>query len=359
MNVLALASYPIEVASTRYRVSQFVQPLAEQGITLNIRPFLDSRLNATLYQRSQWPRTALGLTRAALRRLTEVWQSHDADVIFVQREAMMFGPPLIEWLAMQVGRCPLVLDLDDATYVRYRSPTYGRVGSSLKWFRKTNDLIRWSRLVTCGNNIIADYVTKQGREAVVIPTVVDTDQFRPAPRANDVPVIGWIGTHSTFQYLKPLFPLFERLAREHKFRLKLVGTGEAKVAVAGVEVENLAWNLEREIADFQSIDIGLYPIREDDWSVGKSGFKAIQYMAVGVPFVTAPVGTCAEIARPGVTHFLARSDDEWCDALSRLLADQKLREQMGAAGRQFAEEHYTLRRQADKLGDALRRAATM
>jgi glycosyltransferase involved in cell wall biosynthesis len=359
MNVLALASYPIEAASTRYRVSQFVQPLAEQGIHLTVRPFLDSRLNASLYQRSQWPRTAVGLTRAGLRRLTEMWQAHDADVLFVQREAMMFGPPIVEWLAMQVGRCPMVLDLDDATYVRYLSPTYGRLGSALKWFRKTNDLIRWSSLVTCGNQTIADYVKTQDREAVIIPTVVNTAEFRPA-RSRDVdavPVVGWIGTHSTFQYLTSLFSVLKRLASVYRFRVKLVGTGQKEIEIPGVEVENFSWSLEREIADFQSLDIGLYPILEDNWSVGKSGFKAIQYMAVGVPFVSAPVGACAEIAQPNVTHFLARTEDEWYEALARLLANAELRRQMGAAGRRYAEEHFTLEEQAQKLGSALRLAA--
>src|SRR4030095_7283031 len=139
MNVLALASYPNEAASTRYRVSQFIEPLAEQGITMTVHPFLDSRLLSSLYKRAEWSRTASGLIRAALRRAVDVWKAHDADVILVQREAMIFGPPIVEWLAMKTGHCPMVLDLDDATYISYVSPTYGRLVSALKWFSKTDD----------------------------------------------------------------------------------------------------------------------------------------------------------------------------------------------------------------------------
>lgn len=360
MKVLALASYPIEAASTRYRVAQFIEPLAEQGITLTVHPFLDSRLIESLYKRAEWPRTVLGLTGAALRRLGVVWQAHRADVLFVQREAMMFGPPLVEWLAMRVGRCPMILDLDDATYVSYVSPTYGRLGSALKWFSKTDDLIQWARIVTCGNRAIAEYVSAQGKPAVIIPTVVDTDRFQPnlVTRVDNIPVIGWVGTHSTYQYLTTIFPALQRLARTHKFRLKIVGAGVENINLPGVEVVNLAWNLEREIADFQSFDIGLYPIVEDDWSVGKSGFKSVQYMAVGVPFVTAPVGACAEIGEPNVTHFFARTEDEWYESLSRLLADKALMSRMGAAGRQHAVERYTVAAQTDKLAEVFRSAVT-
>jgi glycosyltransferase involved in cell wall biosynthesis len=366
MKVLALASYPIEAASTRYRVAQFIEPLAEQGITLTVHPFLDSRLLSSLYNRAELPRTVLGLTGAALRRLGVLWQAQRADVLFVQREAMMFGPPLVEWLAMRVGRCPMVLDIDDATYVSYLSPTYGRWGSAVKWFSKTNDLIRWAKIVTCGNRAIAEYVTAQGRQATIVPTVVDTKRFRPRAESrtetnagtngDEVPVIGWVGTHSTYQYLASVFPALQRLAEVHRFRLRVVGAGREEINIPGVEVENLAWNLEREIADFQSFDIGLYPIVEDDWSVGKSGFKSVQYMAVGVPFVTTPVGACAEIGTPDVTHLFATTEDEWFEALSKLLADKTLRRRMGAAGREHAIEHYTVASQAAKLADVFRAA---
>jgi glycosyltransferase involved in cell wall biosynthesis len=362
MRVLGLASYPVEAAATRYRLQQFVGPLAERGIEMEVRPFLDSRLFSMLYRRGELPRTALGLARSALRRLTDVAAARRADVLFVQREAMIFGPPVIERLAMRLGGCPMVLDLDDATYVAYTSPTYGRLAGALKCFGKTDELIKRARVVTCGNRTIAEYVEARGTRAAIIPTVVDTDLFRPAPRtAQDrrelTPVLGWVGTHSTFPYLESIFPVLERLARAHRFRLKVVGAGREFEGPAGVEVENLPWSLPREVADFQSFDIGLYPVVPSEWATGKSGFKAIQYMAVGVPFVATPIGASAEVGEEGVTHFGAETADEWAEALGRLLADEQLRRRMGEAGRRHALEHYGVPAQADKLARALREAA--
>lgn len=358
LKVLGLASYPVEAAATRYRLQQFVAPLRERGIELEVRPFLDSRLFASLYRRSELPRTAVGLMRAALQRVGDVAAARGADVLFVQREAMMLGPPVVEWLSMKLGRVPLVLDLDDATYVSYTSPTYGRLGSALKWFRKTNDLIDWARVVTCGNRAIAEYVEGRGRRAVVIPTVVDTDLFRPAAERSerDAPVLGWIGTHSSFQYLESIFPVLEDLARTHRFRLKVVGAGRERVSLPGVEVENLEWEMEREAADFRSLDVGLYPIVASDWSVGKSGFKSIQYMSVGVPFVVSPVGAAAEIGEAGTTHLAASTSEEWRAALERLITDARLRREMGDAGRAHALEHFTVPAQADRLARTLREA---
>jgi len=344
-------------------LQQFVGPLSERGISLTIHPFLDSALFAQFYRREALPGTALGMLKSTLRRLGDVLAANKADVIMVQREAMLFGPPLIEWLTTRAFKRPMVLDLDDATYVSYTSPTYGRVGKALKWFSKTDDLIRWASIVTCGNRAIAEYAAGKGARTRIIPTVVDAEIFRPAlPRsAGDSVVLGWIGTHSTFPYLESIFPALKELAQSHKFRLKVVGSGKAELVVPGVAVENLPWKLEREVADFQSIDIGLYPIDaalySGKWAAGKSGFKAMQYMAVGIPYVATPVGASAEIGEVGKTHFIARNNDEWLRALATLIADAEKRNSMGAAGRAHVTEHYGLSAQADKLAAALREAA--
>jgi len=362
MNVLALASYPVEAAATRFRLQQFVGLLAERGINLSIHPFLDSRLFKQLYRQKSWPRTAVGLTTSALRRIKDVISARQADVIFVQREAMMFGPPVVEWLSAQALKRPLVLDLDDATYVSYTSPTYGGLSKALKWFGKTDDLIKWARIVTCGNRGIAEYVASKGTEARVIPTVVDTNVFKPLPNtvARNPPVLGWIGTHSTFPYLESIFPVLSDLARSHGFRLKIVGAGKEDVSIPNVEVENSDWQMNREVEDFQAIDIGLYPIDASlysGWASGKSGFKAVQYMAVGVPYVATPVGGSAEIGVEGTTHLFASTPEEWHRSLADLLTNTEMRGEMGAAGRRFVIEHYGLEAQADKLAEALREAA--
>ncbi len=153
MNVLALASYPVEAAATRFRLQQFVGPLADRDIALTIHPFLNSKLFENLYVQKSFPQTAVGLLKSAFLRLADVMLARKADVILVQREAMMFGPPVIEWLTTRALKRPMVLDLDDATYVSYTSPTYGGLGKALKWFSKTDDLIKWAALVTCGNHI--------------------------------------------------------------------------------------------------------------------------------------------------------------------------------------------------------------
>ena len=362
MKVLALASYPIEAAATRFRLQQFVGPLAERDITLRIHPFLNSQLFENLYHQGSFPRTALGFLKSSILRLGDVMSARKADVILVQREAMMFGPPLIEWLTSQALKRPMVLDLDDATYVSYTSPTYGGLGKALKWFSKTDDLISWAAIVTCGNRSIAEYVSSKGVEARIIPTVVDTDIFCPAQRAAEAGpvVLGWIGTHSTFPYLESIFPALRRLAEKYEFRLKVVGAGRDEISLPGVEIENAPWKMEREVEDFQFIDVGLYPLDASmyaGWAAGKSGFKAIQYMSVGVPYVATPVGASAEIGTAGTTHLFASTQDEWYGALETLICDAKRRREMGAAGRRHAVANYGLPAQADKLSLALREAA--
>src|SRR5258708_20939365 len=96
MKVLALASYPVEAAATRFRLQQFVEPLAERDIALTIHPFLDSQLFKNLYHQGSFPRTAAGLLRSAFLRLSDVMAARPADVILGLPQAMKVGPPSIE-----------------------------------------------------------------------------------------------------------------------------------------------------------------------------------------------------------------------------------------------------------------------
>jgi glycosyltransferase involved in cell wall biosynthesis len=101
------------------------------------------------------------------------------------------------------------------------------------------------------------------------------------------------------------------------------------------------------------MDIGLMPLPDEPWARGKCGYKLIQYMACGLPVIASPVGVNSEIVVPGETGIFATSPAEWKAALEQLVRDKAMRRRMGMAGRQRAEDFYSLRVHAPRLVEVL------
>ncbi|MGB3588356.1 MAG: glycosyltransferase, partial [Tunicatimonas sp.] len=80
----------------------------------------------------------------------------------------------------------------------------------------------------------------------------------------------------------------------------------------------------------------------DPWARGKCGFKALQYLALGIPAVVSPVGVNQTIVQNGVHGYHATTENEWYTALEKLLTDVQLREKMGLAGRKQVVDHYSV-----------------
>ena len=363
MKVLGLCAAPEISASTRYRLAQYVEPLRRRGINLEVRPFLSSEQFARFYQNTGTAARLGVVARPLARRFFDALDARKADVILVQREALFFGPAIFEWLARTVGKTPMTLDLDDAVHIPYRSERYGRLGTALKFFGKTDALIRASSSVICGGRPLAEYVERLGVKSVVIPTVVDPEKFVPRETGNDLPVVGWIGTASTAPFLRSILPAIRKAASTHEFLLRVRGTGDVPLDLEGIHADVRPWRLDTEIEDFRSIDIGLYPLVETDavsraYLEGKSGFKAVQYLTLGIPYIVSPVGVAGEIGEPGVTHLEARNEEEWEIALNRLLSEPDLRRRMGEKGRNHALKNYDLETWAGRLADVLRADAS-
>jgi glycosyltransferase involved in cell wall biosynthesis len=95
---------------------------------------------------------------------------------------------------------------------------------------------------------------------------------------------------------------------------------------------------------------------DDEWALGKCGFKAIQFMACGIPTVASAVGVNRDIIQDGINGFLASTEAEWVEKLTMLLRDAELRRRLGLAGRQTIESGYSLVAHAATLVDALEQA---
>jgi glycosyltransferase involved in cell wall biosynthesis len=117
----------------------------------------------------------------------------------------------------------------------------------------------------------------------------------------------------------------------------------------GVRVRAIEWRSASEAADLAPVQIGLMPVPDDAWALGKCACKALQYMALGIPTVVSPVGVNATLVRDGVNGLHASTREEWVAQLARLVADRSLRARLGEEGRRTVEAEYSARVQAPRL----------
>jgi len=102
------------------------------------------------------------------------------------------------------------------------------------------------------------------------------------------------------------------------------------------------WSVETEVSDLVEIDIGIMPLPNDEWTKGKCGFKALQYMAMEKPTIASAVGVNTVIIEHRVNGLLAKDTDDWEEFLSLLIEDEPLRRQLGKEGRKTVERNYSI-----------------
>jgi glycosyltransferase involved in cell wall biosynthesis len=104
----------------------------------------------------------------------------------------------------------------------------------------------------------------------------------------------------------------------------------------------IQWSKENEVDAMLHFSVGVMPLVEDLWSQGKCGFKALQYMSIGVPAVVSPVGVNKTIVKQGFNGFICHTEDEWYDTLKNCILNQNLLESLGANARKTIESTYSV-----------------
>jgi len=348
MRVLAIVPSLYDTSpGQRYRLEQWEPILGAGGVEIEYAPFETEELRSVLYQQGNFGTKLAAVARGLNKRAREIRKIHDFDLVYVFREAALLGPA---WFESKIARSgvPMVFDFDDAVFVSYRSPSNGYL-SYLKFPGKTATICRKSAHIIAGNEFLADYALKFNDRVTIIPTTIDTLKYREKEDKEnpETITIGWSGSFSTVQHLDTIREVLLDLRKDERFKLRVIGTPDYKLD--GLEVESMPWKSETEIADLEKIDIGLMPLPDDEWSKGKCGLKALQYMALGIPTICSPVGVNSTIITDGENGFIAGTKDEWIAKLKLLLHSHELRREIGSAGRKTVEKEFSAIAQAPRV----------
>jgi glycosyltransferase involved in cell wall biosynthesis len=293
------------------------------------------------------------------RRLLQVTDLTRFDLIIIQREIFPFFAPLAEsWVLFVHPR--VVFALDDAIYAA--QPNVEELNHpmlyKLKYGRGVETVMQRSMHVIAGNRILAEHARKLNAHVSILPTVVDCDRYRAKEQADvETVTVGWIGSRSTVAYLKEIEPALAKLAAENPGTVRFRFIGAPEYAPNLPNCEALPFRLAKELDDIASLDIGLMPLPDTEWTRGKCAFKAIQYMASGVAAIASPVGVTTDLIQNNFNGLLATTTDDWFQNLSRLVRDAALRKRLAIAARKTVEQSYSLQVWGPRFADLITQLA--
>ena len=355
MRVCALVPYPLNtVPGQRYRIEQWQPYLEADGIAVEFVPFGDPDLMSLLYQTGRLGAKAVRLTAACASRLMQMTRLRDYDAILIYRTACLVGPAVIERVLARLGR-PILFDFDDAIHLLHTTATNRRFGW-LKFPGKTAALCRLSTQITVGNAYLADYARLHNPHVTIIPSSVDTVLYQPVQTytVSEPVVVGWMGSSTSQTHLEWFSPVLRELAAGRSIELRVIS--DRRPNLDGVPFTWRPWSAETEVDELSQFDIGIMPMPDDPWALGKCSMKALQYMGVGLPSICSAVGMNREVIEHGENGFLATTPSEWLTHLYALIDDVALRERLGRRGRRTVEEQYSMRHCAGLFAQVVREA---
>ncbi|TRX37057.1 glycosyltransferase family 4 protein [Flavobacterium restrictum] len=343
MRVLYLTKYSPNGASSRLRSYQYFPFLEAKGFSITVHPFFDENYLIDLYAGKKTAKVKL--LKCYLNRFFTLFSVYKYDKIVIEKELF---PYFFSWFEriLALFKVNYIVDYDDAIFHNYDLSASKLIRFLFK--NKIDTVMKYSGCVLAGNGYLYERAKEAGaKKIVILPTVIDVDAYKVTQKTADAKVIiGWIGSPSTFKYVKNYKMVFSELLQNNAVELHIVGATED--LGLGAKVKYLTWTAATEVGLISNFDIGIMPLENTPWELGKCAYKLIQYMGCGLPVVASAVGMNKEVV-DATTGFLVRSESEWLDKLNKLINDSILREQLGKNGRKKVESLYSLQKSSTIL----------
>jgi len=333
LKVLFLVPAPANISpGQRFRFEHYLASKSCNDIEFVVKPFLGRKTWSIIHLSNHYLKKASGILFGFIKRFLLLFTLYKYDFVYIYREASIIGPPIFEWLIAKLFKKKIIYDFDDAIWVSMASEA-NPGAATIKCSWKVASICRMSYIITVGNEFLAAFARQYCDDVRIIPTVVNTNsQHNRLKNHNDLPLyIGWTGTFTNFHSLQKITGVIKELRKKYEFTYLIIADKDP--GFSDLEYVYKKWNIETEIDDLLKLHIGLMPLENSEVEMGKCGFKAIQYMSLGIPTVVSPVGANCTVVQDNINGFWAESSAEWYARIEELIKDKQFRERIGTAAR--------------------------
>lgn len=357
--ILIICPYPPHCApSQRLKYEQYIPYIQNQGgYQVSISPFISLPFWQIIYKPGNTLKKIYYTLSGYLQRIKNLFTLRQYQVVYIHLWVTPFGPPVFEWLFRKISK-KIIYDIDDLVYTKPSNSISHKLIPLIKGYQKPIYLIKNANHVITCTPYLDNFAKQYNPNTTDISSTINTNNYQPINPYNNKQTltIGWSGSKSTSPYLHLLDNVFKRLQQQHNFNILVIG--DENFSIPNLPIKAIKWTEETEISSLQQIDIGVYPLPNQEWVLGKSGLKALQYMALGIPTVATAIGANHRIIQNEISGFLVNTEDEWVERLSQLLSNPQLRQTLGTNARKHVEQHYSIHANAPTYLSIINQLAT-
>ena len=350
MKVLFIVPYPVNTApSQRLKYEQYFDYLSKNGYKFTVSPFYTLRAWSIIHRRGYIIEKVFWVVYGYLKRSFDLFRMPFYDGLYIHLWVTPLGLPIFEFLTRLMNR-KSIYDIDDMIFLKEENK-FNRIWSLFKGRGKPFALMKRAGHVIVCTPKLEEIARRYNSRVTDISSTINIQVYKPVKeyKKNETTVLGWTGSFSGLEYLHTLDNVLRDVAKQRKIKLSVIfNIMDQGFELRGVAVENIPWRQETEVEDLQKIEIGLYPLIKGEWSLGKSGLKALQYMALGIPVIATAFGANPRVIENGVSGFLVDSEQEWVDVIIKLIDNPNLRNKIGLAARARVEKYFSLEANKDK-----------
>jgi glycosyltransferase involved in cell wall biosynthesis len=187
--------------------------------------------------------------------------------------------------------------------------------------------------IFCTHTYLADLLPDCYRHKVILLPTTDGDMYRDYHESavnqtrldtltSEVKLV-WVATCVNLPHLLMIAPWLDRIAAKlqsikgKSLSLEVICNGALNYDFKYLHLINTPWTRQRAIEGMNRANIGIMPLTNNEYALGKGGFKLVQYLSVGLPCIASNLGFNKKVINQEC-GFLATTEQQWQQAIFSL-----------------------------------------